>query len=287
VTTPDTPLAALGSLDDTEARRLFAPVDRMPARYRGPHRLSHRGWLNFAERLERAEEIAAVVTAMTGGRRVLDVGGGTGELTRAVAAEVDQCTTVEPHRNRVETLRTGPATIRALPGHAEALPFSDRSFDAVMAAWVLPYVDDLVRAVREMVRVCDDTDPAARIVLVGGGPDNELVSLLNEACVPLADEPHDHQGFLLATAARVLAEAGLSRLTLWRTEAALHFPESSLDERVTAAAAVLVDLWYDGHPRTTEMNAALRPVLRRHFAQRPHAIGDQGVVLIARPEARS
>lgn len=287
MTTLDTPLTALDSLVCAQARWLFGPVDRMPARYRGPHHLSHRGWLNFAERLERSEEIAAILAALTGSQRVLDVGGGTGELTRAVAAEVGSCTTVEPHRNRVKTLRTGPVTIRALPGHAEALPFPDRSFDAVMAAWVLPYVDDLALAVREMVRVCDDTDPAARIVLICGGPDNELVSLLNQACVPLADEPHDHQGFLLATAARILVETGWSELTLWRTEAALLFPEHSLDDRVAAAAAVLVDFWYEGHPHAVEMAAALESVLRRHFAQRPHAIGDQGVVLVARPKARS
>ncbi|MFE2179376.1 methyltransferase domain-containing protein [Streptomyces sp. NPDC059455] len=223
----ETPLSALDFLDKTEIRRLFGPEDRMPADYRGPHSLSHRGW------------------------------------------------------------RTRSETIRALPGHAEAPPFPDRSFDAVMAAWVLPYVDDVVRAVREMIRVCDETDAAARIVLIGGGRDNELVSLINQVCVPLAGEPHDHQGFLLATAARVLAEAGFSRLAVWRTEAALHFPESVLEERVVAAAGVLVDFWYEGHARAADMKEALRPVLYRHFEQRPHAIGDQGVVLIARPAARS
>ncbi|MEU0845693.1 class I SAM-dependent methyltransferase [Streptomyces sp. NPDC005962] len=285
--TLENPLSALDLLDTIEARRLLGPEDRMPAAHRGPHRLSRRGWLNFTERLERREEISAVLAALTGSRAVLDVGGGTGELTRAIAAKVERCATVEPHRDRVETLRTGSATIQALPGRAEELPFPGRSFDAIMAAWVLPYVDDLVRAVQEMIRVCDETDPAARIVLIGGGQDNELVSLLNQACVPLAGEPHDHQGFLLATAARILAQSGFPRLTVWRTESALHFSESSLDQRVAAAAAVLVDFWYEGHPRADDMNAALRPALCRHFAQRPHAIGDQGVVLIARPEVRS
>ncbi|MEU0845675.1 class I SAM-dependent methyltransferase [Streptomyces sp. NPDC005962] len=287
MTTFETPLSVLDLLDKTEIRWLFGPEDRMPADYRGPHRLSHRGWLNFTERLERGEEISAILTALSGSRQVLDVGGGTGDLTRAIAAQVDQCTTVEPHRERVETLRTRSATIRALPGHAEALPFPDRSFDAVVATWVLPYVDDVARAVREMIRVCDETDAAARIVLIGGGRDNELVSLLNQVCVPLAGEPHDHQGFLLATAARVLAEAGFSRLAVWRTEAALRFPESALEERVVAAAGVLVDFWYEGHPRAADMKEALRPALYRHFAQRPHAIGDQGLVLVARPAARS
>lgn len=284
---------------DVDRHPLFGPFDRMPNHYRGPHRLGHHGWLNLASRLERREEIASVRSAMAANQRVLDVGGGTGELTRAVAAEVGHCTTVEPHRQRVATLRgaaesaaidtttigtaADTAAIRAVPGRAEELPFADGSFDAVMAAWVLPYVDDLELAIREMARVCDPSRPEAKIVLIGGAPDNELVSLLNETCVPLAGEPHDHQGFLLATAARVLAGLGYSRLTLWRTEAALHFPEPSLERRVATAAAVLGDFWYEGHPRIADMRAALTPVLRRHFRYRPHAVGDQGVVLVARP----
>jgi SAM-dependent methyltransferase len=285
-----------GPLPDTEigTHPLFGPLDRMPSRYRGPHRLSHHGWLNFADRLERREEIAAIRAAVAGNRRVLDVGGGTGELTRAVAAQVGHCVTVEPHARRVEALQAGggsggpegpgdgtAAGIDVLPGHAEALPFPDGAFDAVTACWVLPYVDDLEGAVREMARVCDRGAPGARVVLIGGAPDNELVSLLNEACVPLAGEPHDHQGQLLATAARVLTGLGFTDIRLHRTGAALHFPEIDVEERIDAAAALLTDFWYEDHPRAADMRAALRPVLRRHFAVRPHAVGDQGVVLVA------
>ncbi|WP_405461434.1 methyltransferase domain-containing protein [Streptomyces sp. NBC_00101] len=279
---------------DIETHPLFGPLDRMPARYRGPHRLSHHGWLNFADRLERREEIAAICATVGTSRRVLDVGGGTGELTRAVAAQVERCVTVEPHARRVEMLHaSGDATaadasvaprsagIEVFPGHAEALPFPDAAFDAVMACWVLPYVDDPDRAVREMARVCDAGLPGSRIVLIGGAPDNDLVSMLNEACVPLAGEPHDHQGHLLAGAVRTLRDLGFTDVVLHRTEAALHFPEPDLEERITAAAALMTDFWYEGHPRSADMRKALRPVLRRHFARRSHAVGDQGVVLVA------
>ncbi|WP_329171568.1 class I SAM-dependent methyltransferase [Streptomyces sp. NBC_01477] len=238
------------------------------------------------ERLERREEVAAIRAAVAASRRVLDVGGGTGELTRAVAAQVGHCTTVEPHERRVAALRADDgqeqaARIEVRSGRAEALPFPDGSFDAVIACWVLPYVDDLERAVREMARVCDAGTPGARVVLIGGTPDNELVGMLNEACVPLAGEAHDHQGYLLGTAARVLAGLGFTDLALHRTEAAVHFPETDPEDRVDAAAAVMADFWYEGHPRVQDMRLALRPVLRRHFARRPHAVGDQGVVLVA------
>lgn len=276
--------------DASDVRRhpLCAPLDRMPVRYRGPHRLGHAGWLGFTGRLERREEIAFVRAATAANHHVLDVGGGTGELTRAIASEVGRCTTVEPHGPRVamldECVGDGQGgSIEIVPGRAESLPFSDRSFDAVLAAWVLPYVDDLERSVSEIARVCDIEHPQARVVLLGGAPDNELVRLLNETCVPLADEPHDHQGFLLATAAETLARYGFGHFSLHRTEAALHFPEIVPEERVRVAATTLVDLWYEGHPRAHDMQQAIMPALRRHFARRPHAVGDQGVALIASP----
>ncbi|QNP76081.1 methyltransferase domain-containing protein [Streptomyces roseirectus] len=277
---------------DFAAHPFFGPLDRRPSRYRGPHRLSHHGWLNFVERLERREEVSAVLAAVATSRRVLDVGGGTGELTRAVAARVERCVTVEPHARRVEVLQAPDGSAQApdvprtggievLPGHAEALPFPDASFDAVLACWVLPYAEDPDRAVREMARVCDRSAPGGRVVLIGGAPDNELVSLLNEVCVPLAGEPHDHQGHLLADAVRTLSGLGFTDISLHRTEAALHFSEPDLEERITAAAALLTDFWYEGHPRAAEMREALRPALHRHFALRPYAIGDQGIVLVA------
>ncbi|AHH97433.1 hypothetical protein GCM10010174_06400 [Kutzneria viridogrisea] len=278
-----TPLDAEG----VRTHPLCGPLDRMPAHYRGPHQLSRDGWVDFADRLERREEIALACAATDANHAVLDVGGGTGELTRAIAEQLGHCTTVEPHGSRVATLR-GPevgrtGTLDVHPGRAEALPFPDESFDAVLAAWILPYVDDLERSAREIARVCDPSHPEAKIVLIGGAPDNELVELLNRTCVPLADEPQDHQGFLLATAAEVLADYGFSRFTVHRTEAALHFPEPDLDGRVAAAAAVLVNFWFEGHPRAEEMRQSIAPALREHFAHRPHAIGDQGAVLIARP----
>ncbi|MFE2183128.1 class I SAM-dependent methyltransferase [Streptomyces asiaticus] len=260
-------------------------MDQTPRKYRGPHLLSRDGWRNFTERLERSEEIATVLSLTAGHTRVLDVGGGTGELTQAVAAQVGKCTVVEPHRDRVAVLDTGgsvEATVEVHPGQAEALPFADRSFDAVLTAWVLPYVQDLQQALEEIARVCDDTNPNATIIVVGGAPDNELVRLLNEVCVPMAGEQPDHQGFLLAEAARVFSNHGFSEFSLLRTEAALHFPELSESDRTTAAAATLVDFWFEGHARAADMRHALESAMHDHFARRPHAVGDQATVLVAR-----
>ncbi|MFJ4654444.1 methyltransferase domain-containing protein [Nocardia sp. NPDC088792] len=261
------------------------PAETHPRQYRGPHQLSRDGWTNFTERLERGEEISLVRALAAGRAHALDMGGGTGELTAAVAAHAGRCVAVEPHRDRVAVLdemATGSA-VEVHPGQAEALPFADRTFDFVLAAWVLPYAQDLQGALHEIARVCDNEDPDAAIVIIGGAPDNELVRLLNDVGIPVAGEEPDHQGFLLAEAARVFAEHGFSEFSLLRTESALHFRETSQYDRIAAAATTLADFWFEGHPRSAEIRRALEPALSEHFAHRPHAIGDQATVLVARP----
>ncbi|MEU5693033.1 class I SAM-dependent methyltransferase [Actinosynnema sp. NPDC020468] len=273
--------------DAVAAHPWCGPAEGRPLAYRGPHRLSRDGWTNFAGRLERGEEIALLGALAVGHRHALDVGGGTGELTAAVAARAGRCAAVEPHRDRVAVLDAmAGAVVEVHPGHAEALPFADNSFDLVLAAWVLPYVRDLRGALHEIARVCDDRDPDAAVVIVGGAPDNELVRLLNETCVPLSGEEPDHQGFLLTEAAVVFAEHGFAEFSLLRTEAALHFPEPVESDRIAVAATTLVDFWFEDHPHAAAMRHALEPALAEHFAHRPHAIGDQATVLVARPSAR-
>lgn len=283
---PDTTTFPTRALDAhaVRAHPWCGPAEHAPTTYRGPHRLSRDGWTNVTRRLQRSEEIATLLSLTSGHKRVLDVGGGTGELTRAIAIQNGTCTTVEPHRDRVAVLRTGhtaQGTVEVHPGRAEALPFPDHCFDAVLTTWVLPYVQDLQQALHEIARVCDPTNPDATIVVLAAAPDNELVHLLNKACLPLAAEPPDHQGFLLAEAARVFSKHGFTQFDLLRTEATLHFPETTETPRLTAAAATLTDFWFQDHPAATQMRHALHPALRTHFAHRPHAIGDQATILVA------
>lgn len=264
----------------------LGPLDRIPDRYRGPRQVTGDGWVNFAGRLERGEEIALVRSLTAANSRVLDVGGGSGELARAVAEQIGQCTAVEPHRQLVESMheeRDGTGSVSVFPGSAERLPFSNGSFDAVYCAWVLPYVSDIREATEEIIRVCDPDNPEAKIVLISGGSGNELLSLLNEICVPVAEEPYDHHGYLLLTAAQVLDEHGFSDFSLYRTESSIRFDEREPDERAATAAAVLTDFWYEQHPKAADIRAALEPALSRHFSCRPHAIGDQAAILVARP----
>jgi SAM-dependent methyltransferase len=86
---------------------------------------------------------------------VLDVGCGTGALTRALADLVgpERVSAVDPSQAFVATCRGRVAGAEVLVAGAESLPFADGSFDAVLSQLVLNFVDDPRAAVLEMRRV--------------------------------------------------------------------------------------------------------------------------------------
>ncbi len=91
------------------------------------------------------------------GERILDVGCGTGILTRELLAAGPAITVVgvDPVADFVTFARDTVGHARAafqLSG-AEALPFASESFDAVLALLVLQDLADADRAMTEMVRV--------------------------------------------------------------------------------------------------------------------------------------
>jgi ubiquinone/menaquinone biosynthesis C-methylase UbiE len=88
--------------------------------------------------------------------RVLEIGSGTGAQLRwyAPGAEV---TALEPDagmRARMERRAADAlARVRVVGGHAEELPFTDASFDAVVSAFALCTVGDPAAALSELRRV--------------------------------------------------------------------------------------------------------------------------------------
>jgi len=120
--------------------------------------------------IDDVEDRAVAELRLTTGRRVLDIGCGTGDDTRRVAGivapdgeavglDVSEAM-IAAARRRTEG--TGlPATF--VVGDACALDFDDGSFDAVRAERVLMHVPDPRRALAEMVRV---TRPGGRLVVI-------------------------------------------------------------------------------------------------------------------------
>ena len=105
--------------------------------------------LEWAPRVAEAAGIRA-------GDRVLDVACGTGVLTREAAGRAGPDGTVTGLDLSPEMLavaaRLSPA-LRWQQGSAEALPFPDHSFDAVVSQFGLMFFPDPVAGLREMMRV--------------------------------------------------------------------------------------------------------------------------------------
>ena len=90
------------------------------------------------------------------GERVLDVACGTGVLAREILKRVgpNGCVSgIDAAPGMIEVAREIAPAIDWREGKAEALPFSDESFDAVVSQFGLMFFSDPVQAIREMLRV--------------------------------------------------------------------------------------------------------------------------------------
>ena len=83
---------------------------------------------------------------------VLDLGAGTGKLTRQLVARGLEAVAVEPSDGMREQLQRVLPGVRALPGTAEEIPLPDGAVDAVLVAQAWHWVD-VGRAVPEVARV--------------------------------------------------------------------------------------------------------------------------------------
>ncbi|MBS1889535.1 MAG: class I SAM-dependent methyltransferase [Actinobacteria bacterium] len=87
-----------------------------------------------------------------GARTVLDLGAGTGKLTRSLVERGLEVVAVEPLPEMRERLAAALPQVRALAGTAEAIPLPDASVDAITMAQAWHWVDP-ERATAEAARV--------------------------------------------------------------------------------------------------------------------------------------
>lgn len=94
--------------------------------------------------------------ALRPGHRVLDVACGTGVLAREAAARVSDDRLVyglDPNPGMLAVARRLAPGIEWQQGVAEAVPYEDGLFDAVISQFGLMFFEDRPRALREMLRV--------------------------------------------------------------------------------------------------------------------------------------
>ena len=111
-----------------------------------------------AETYERARPLYAAAAIEWIGERlplhgdVLDLGAGTGKLTRQLAAVAASVVAVEPDEAMLAVLERAVPEARALAGSAEAIPLADGVVDVVAVGQAFHWFD-LERALAEMHRV--------------------------------------------------------------------------------------------------------------------------------------
>ncbi|HEX4434109.1 MAG TPA: class I SAM-dependent methyltransferase [Acidimicrobiales bacterium] len=101
---------------------------------------------------------------------VLEIGAGTGLLTRLLADRVAHVTAVEPDERMRAVLAAADPGVHVLPGQAEEIPAESSSVDVVIAQSAWHWVDE-ARAVPEVARVLR---PQGRLSLVWTGPDRSV-----------------------------------------------------------------------------------------------------------------
>ena len=133
-----------------------------------------------AERLVDAADLQA-------GWHVLDVASGSGNA--AIAAARLGCTAVGVdyvpallERGRRRAAAEGLTSIM-VEGDAEALPFADESFDAVISVFGVMFAPDQARAAAELVRVCR---PGGTIALASWTPDGFIGELFRTVAAHVA-----------------------------------------------------------------------------------------------------
>jgi SAM-dependent methyltransferase len=123
---------------------------------------------------------------------VLDLGAGTGALTKDLVASGRDVTAVEPDPGMLAELQTQVPEARVLPGRAEAIPLEDESVDAVTVATAFHFFDQEL-AIPEIGRVLR---PGGVLVLFYDLDDNEQAPWLrglDEAKTTSASHPQSDE----------------------------------------------------------------------------------------------
>ncbi|WP_169986795.1 class I SAM-dependent methyltransferase [Microbispora sp. H10836] len=148
------------------------------------------------------------------GHRILDVGCGTGYLTRILAPVVTpsgHVTGVDPSPPMVEyARRRAPGNCTYVVGEGQSLPFPDGSFDAVVSSLAVHHIpgDARPRALREMFRVLR---PGGRLVIAEFRPPASplaarLVGMLTGPA--MRHDPRDLLGSLIPDAGFQIEDEG-------------------------------------------------------------------------------
>jgi len=210
-------------------------------------------------RIQIISETLCDAADLRSGSRVLDVAGGTGNTALAAARCGSRVVSLDYVPALLDRARTRAAAegldLELVEGDAQALPFPDASFDAVVSAVGVMFAPDQQRVADELLRVCR---PGGTIALANWTPEGFIGGLLRTvgAHVPppagVAPPPlwgsEDH--------VRGLLGGGVSALRARRRHYAFRFD----------SAEQFVEFFRDNYGPTVVAFAALPPDGREALA---------------------
>ncbi len=156
-------------------------------------------------------EVMLDAAAVGPGTRLLDAGCGAGGASRLAASRGAHVNGLDAAEALLAIARTQVPDGDFRLGDVDALPYADETFDAIIAADVLPYVADPLAALRELRRVCT---LGGRVVLaLWGRPEECAQQNIVAAVRALLPRPLDVEPWRLSTPAvldALVAQAGLA-----------------------------------------------------------------------------
>jgi ubiquinone/menaquinone biosynthesis C-methylase UbiE len=123
----------------------------------------HFSWVApYYDRLSRAVDVEPLLRYLDAQphHRVLDVGGGTGRVSKHLVGQVGQVCVLDPTLRMVQIGRR--KGICSILGEAEQLPFPDKALDRILVVHAFHHLRDQAGAVRELMRVLA---PGGRVVV--------------------------------------------------------------------------------------------------------------------------
>jgi SAM-dependent methyltransferase len=138
------------------------------------------------ERFRPGPPAAAVDWALPGRvHRIVDLGAGTGGLTRRLVGRADEIVAVEPDDRMREVLQQSLPEVRAVAGRGESIPLEDASADAVFASSSWHWMD-LVPTLHEVGRVLV---PGGVLAVMWSGPDRDAPFIQQAQALLAGDGP--------------------------------------------------------------------------------------------------
>ncbi|MFF6879136.1 class I SAM-dependent methyltransferase [Streptomyces sp. NPDC012474] len=217
-----------------------ASDDEQAARWNGP---AGNAWVDLQELLDEMfrpiEELLVDAVAAEHAGSVLDVGCGTGGITRAVARRSGHCVGVDISRPMIETARAHaeregvPASF--IEADAQEYAFGPGAFDAVVSRFGVMFFNDPVRAFTNLRSTVRD-GAGLRCVVWRGPEENPFMTTAERAAAPFlpdlpARRPDQPGQFAFADPERVhriLAESSWAGIDIQPLDVVCGLPESDL-----------------------------------------------------------